>query len=81
MQDLDVSVDKIFPILLAQFGLTRSEAEVAVALNAGHMIAEIAAFRAVSVHTVRNQVKSVLSKTSSRRQAELTRLIESLRHT
>ena len=80
MRDLDMSLDKIARLLVAQFGLTRSEAEVAVALNAGQMITEIAAFRAVSVHTVRNQVKSALSKTNSRRQAELTRLIETLRH-
>ena len=81
MRDLDMSLDKIARLLVAQFGLTRSEAEVAVALNAGQMITEIAAFRAVSVHTVRNQVKSALSKTNSRRQAELTRLIETLRYT
>ena len=81
MRDLDMSLDEISLGLGAQFGLTRSEAEVAVALSAGQIITEIAALRAVSVHTVRNQVKSALSKTNSRRQAELTRLIETLRYT
>lgn len=75
-----MSPDEISLGLGAQFGLTRSEAEVAVALSAGQIITEIAALRAVSVHTVRNQVKSAMAKTSSRRQADLIRLVEALRH-
>lgn len=60
-------------------GLTRSEADIAVALCDGQTLAEIAEARRVSIHTIRNQVKSALSKTGSRRQADLVRLVERLR--
>lgn len=67
--------------LIRQHGLTRTEAEVAIAINEGQTLAEIADARRVSVHTVRNQVKSALLKTGHRRQADLSRLVEFLRNT
>ncbi|MCA0272581.1 MAG: hypothetical protein LCH69_11020 [Proteobacteria bacterium] len=60
-------------------GLSRSEAEIAVALGDGLTLSEISEMRRASIHTVRNQVKSALSKTGSRRQADLVRLVERLR--
>ncbi|HQU68319.1 MAG TPA: hypothetical protein PLI43_08975 [Albidovulum sp.] len=60
-------------------GLSLSEADIALALHDGLSLAEIADTRRVSIHTVRNQVKSALSKTGSRRQADLVRLVEQMR--
>ncbi len=64
--------------LATRFGFSQAEAAVALLLHNGLGPAEIAAQRGVSIHTVRNQIKSALSKSDSRRQADLTRLIESL---
>lgn len=65
--------------LAAKLGLTQSEAQIALALADGHTLAEIAEARSASIHTVRNQVKSALSKTGARRQSDLVALIERLR--
>jgi DNA-binding CsgD family transcriptional regulator len=61
--------------LAARFGLTLREAEVALALAGGATAGEIARAAGVSVHTVRNQIKSALAKTGSRRQADLVRMM------
>jgi DNA-binding NarL/FixJ family response regulator len=52
-------------------GLTRAEAEVALALAEGLTPGEIAEAREVSLHTVRNQIKAMMWKCGVRRQAEL----------
>jgi len=54
-------------------GLTRSEAEIAIGICRGSALDELASARRVSFHTVRNQLKSALSKTGSRSQADLVR--------
>jgi DNA-binding CsgD family transcriptional regulator len=64
--------------LMAQFGVTSSEAIVAVMLWDGAITSEIATQRLVSAHTVRNQVKSAMAKISVRRQADLTRIVQAL---
>ncbi len=46
----------------ALFGLTRAEADVAVAVAAGRRVAEVAAGRGVSASTVKAQVRSALGK-------------------
>ncbi|NSX56778.1 helix-turn-helix transcriptional regulator [Parasulfitobacter algicola] len=58
-----------------QFGLTNAEASVTYSIYQGVTINEYAQSRSLSIHTVRNQVKAVLSKTGSRRQSDLIRLI------
>lgn len=58
-----------------RFGLTRAETEVLEALALGLAVADIATARDVSAVTVRNQIKALFSKTGTRRQAELTRLV------
>jgi DNA-binding CsgD family transcriptional regulator len=65
--------------LAQRLGLSRKEAEVALALWEGRTIAEIAAARGLSVHTLRNQVKSALAKTGARRQMDLVALVEQVR--
>jgi DNA-binding CsgD family transcriptional regulator/PAS domain-containing protein len=60
------------------FGLSPSEAEVAVALAGGLSPEEIARDRRVPVLTIRSQIKSAMFKTGTRRQGELIRLLLSL---
>jgi DNA-binding CsgD family transcriptional regulator/PAS domain-containing protein len=64
--------------LVELFGLTPAEAQLAVALLAGKRLARIAADRGVQVPTVRNQLRAVLAKTGTGRQAELVRLLATL---
>lgn len=64
------------PLLCARdvvsiFGLTPAEAQLSVALCAGASLTEYAALRGISVGTVRIQMKRILEKTNSRRQADL----------
>ena len=66
-------------VLRRGFGLTESELRVAALIADGLTSREIADIRQVSVHTVRDQIKSALSKTGSHRQAELVRLLQDLR--
>lgn len=56
------------------FGLTEAEVEVLRALVEGAGIAEIAAQRGRSRETVKSQIRSILSKTETRAQAELIRI-------
>lgn len=64
--------------LAAAWRLTPSEAEIALLLGDGLCTQEIAEQRQVSVHTVRAQIKSLLAKSSARRQADLVRQIVTL---
>jgi DNA-binding CsgD family transcriptional regulator len=66
-------------VLQTLFGLTPAEARLAYELARGSDLEQIAALKAVSMHTVRSQLKSVLQKTGMRRQSELVALV--LRHT
>ena len=61
-------------MLRRAFDLTGAEAEVTRALAEGHPLTEIAKTRGRSIETIRAQVKSILSKTETRSQAELVRL-------
>ncbi|CAH0186855.1 hypothetical protein ROS9278_01584 [Roseomonas sp. CECT 9278] len=62
-------------MLKALFGLSTAEADIVARLVAGDSIREIAQSRRASVQTVRSQVKTVLSKTNTRTQAQLVGLI------
>ena len=53
------------------FGLTPAEAQLAVALSQGISLNAYADRRGISVGTVRIQMKRILEKTDSRRQADL----------
>lgn len=59
----------------ALHGLTATEVDVAYAIADGFKLSELAEQRSVSIHTVRNQLKSALSKTGARRQTELVAMI------
>jgi DNA-binding CsgD family transcriptional regulator len=63
------------PDLRQMFGLTSSEADVAVELASGHDIGEISKMRRVSPGTLHAQLRSIFKKTETRRQAELVGLL------
>lgn len=75
----DVPLVKINGLLQDGLGLSQVEAEIALLLADGMMLSEIAGHRDVSIHTVRNQIKSALSKGGFRRQADLVKAVEQLR--
>lgn len=66
------------PLLQALFDLSLTEAALAARIAAGQTVEHIAAADRKSVHTVRNQLKSVLAKTGCARQTELARLLSQL---
>jgi DNA-binding CsgD family transcriptional regulator len=57
------------------FDLTAAEARVARSLTMGQTVEEIASEKGVSPHTIRTQVRGVLEKTGSRRQADVITLL------
>lgn len=57
------------------YNLTRSEAEVAISLAAGHDMHQIAKMRQVSIGTLRAQLRTIFLKTNTRRQSELVIII------
>ena len=64
--------------LIELFGLTPAEACLAVALSAGKRLQDVAEERGVRLPTLRTQLRAILEKTGSGRQADLVRLIVSL---
>jgi DNA-binding CsgD family transcriptional regulator len=66
-----ISIDN----LVSVYGLTPSEAQVAISLANGHSIDEIAESSHHSAHTIRSQLKSVFRKTGVSRQSELIKLL------
>jgi DNA-binding CsgD family transcriptional regulator len=60
-------------------GLTPAELAVTAGIAEGLKPDELADQRAVSIHTIRNQLKSALFKTGARRQADLVRMLERAR--
>ena len=65
-------------VLRALYGLTPAETEIANGLLTGYTLEEIAGLRKVSVGTARQQLKSIMTKTSVRRQSDLVKLLMTL---
>ncbi len=65
-------------LLQALFDLSPTEAVLAAHIAAGQTLEQVALARGKSVHTVRNQLKSVLAKTGCARQVDLARLLAQL---
>jgi DNA-binding CsgD family transcriptional regulator len=59
-----------------RYGLTGQETNVVLQVAEGLTLREIAELREVSIHTVRNQIKSAMSKMDARRQSDLVRIVE-----
>lgn len=66
------------PLLQALFDFSPTEAALAARIAAGHTVERVALEEGKSVHTVRNQLKSVLAKTGCTRQVDLARLLAQL---
>lgn len=71
LKDIDSRIDQ----LISAFGFTQSEAQVAHHLAAERSVEDTALAIGRSRETVRTHVKSLLSKTGTRRQAELISLL------
>ena len=67
------SADQVFA---AHHGLTAAEMAVVAGLGEGMSTRDLADRRGVSIHTIRNQLKSALFKTGANRQAHLVRMLE-----
>jgi DNA-binding CsgD family transcriptional regulator len=66
-------------VLTGLFDLTPAEAKVARGISVGRSLADLAASNGVSRETVRTQLKSLMMKTGTGRQAELAVLLSGLR--
>ena len=66
-------------LIRALFELSAGEARVAASITRGQTIAQIAAGAGVSRETVRTQLKAVMAKTGTTRQAEIVALLAGLR--
>lgn len=64
--------------LAASYGLTAAETAIVTGIAEGRTTAELADRRGVSLHTVRNQLKSAMSKMNARRQSDLVRTVARL---
>jgi DNA-binding CsgD family transcriptional regulator len=67
-------------VLRALYGLSPAETEIANGLLTGYTLEEISILRRVSLGTVRQQLKCILSKTGTARQADLAKLLMTLPH-
>jgi DNA-binding CsgD family transcriptional regulator len=65
-------------VLRQTFGLTEAESRIAARLALGESLRDIAADHNVSIDTARAQLKSILAKTRTHRQAEFVALVNRL---
>jgi DNA-binding CsgD family transcriptional regulator len=63
------------PALARRFGFTSAESDILKELSSGATPSDIAERRQVRVSTVRTQIRGLLEKSGSRRQADLVRLL------
>ena len=61
--------------LIAMFGLTPAEARLAQAIAAGTSLKDYAEVAGVSINTVRTHLAHIFTKTDTRRQSDLIRLL------
>lgn len=79
LRDTRPQSPRIAPGMLADlFGLTRAEAEVALALMGGATKEAVAARRGARVTTIRTQVRAVLAKTGASNLRDLERMLATL---
>jgi DNA-binding CsgD family transcriptional regulator len=64
--------------LMELYGLTATEARLAIDLFCGKRVVEVSQSRGVSLATVRAQLRAVLAKTDTHRQLDLVRLLSHL---
>lgn len=71
--------DTLVRRMMASMAMSRSEAEIMIALSDGLNPQEIAGRRGTSIHTVRNQIKAAMAKTGVRRQTDLANCVWPMR--
>jgi DNA-binding CsgD family transcriptional regulator len=76
--DLDERPRPRTGVLRQTFGLTEAESRIAARLALGESLQDIAVDHNVSIDTARAQLKSVLAKTRTHRQAEFVALVNRL---
>lgn len=67
--------DRPVRALIAAFGLTRAEADIALRLTSGATRPEIAALRGVSTETLKAQIRSLYEKMGCNRESQLVRIV------
>jgi DNA-binding CsgD family transcriptional regulator/PAS domain-containing protein len=75
LSDPDAEVGTSTRLLRVAYGLTPTEARVAVCVAAGDRLEDIAKQLEVRVQTIRSHLKNIFQKTDTHRQAELVRLV------
>ncbi len=69
------NIESSFADVARVFGLTKAEAKLTLAIVNGMTATEYAEKNGISINTVYSQIKEVLAKTGTRRQAELVKLV------
>jgi len=75
IDDMKARLAPTTALLRQVFGFTGAEAAIATAITSGQELDQIAHSRAVSHGTLRNQIKTIFTKTGVRRQTELVALL------
>jgi DNA-binding CsgD family transcriptional regulator len=76
--DIDQQSSHSMALAIRLFGLTTAESKLAAAMAVGDDLQHYADTNGLSIHTVRNQLKSIFSKTDTSRQLELGLLINKI---
>jgi DNA-binding CsgD family transcriptional regulator len=76
--DAELWPEPSYEMLSQAFGLTQAETMVAIGIASGRSLAKIAADRGIKIGTVRAHLKTVFSKTHTRGQADLARVLTRL---
>jgi DNA-binding CsgD family transcriptional regulator len=76
--DIDQQSSHSMALASRLFGLTTAESKLAAAMAVGDDLQHYADTNGLSIHTVRNQLKSIFSKTDTSRQLELGLLINKI---
>jgi len=76
--DSDKQTEPSGDILREAFGLTPTEAQIAIGFARGHDLQEIASEKGLRIETVRKHFKEIMAKTKTNRQAELAILLARL---
>lgn len=79
IEDLDAKPKPKAETIQQVFGLTPAESEIAILLAAGCGTKEIADRRSITYETARAHIKSIMNKTSTERQSEISSLVSRIR--
>ncbi|HET9427228.1 MAG TPA: LuxR C-terminal-related transcriptional regulator [Allosphingosinicella sp.] len=78
IHDDKVAAEELGPQLRQLFGLTQSEAAIAMRVGDGLTVIDIACERGVAAETIRSQMKTMMAKLGCHRQSEVVALIKAI---